>query len=586
MVANRLTPILFLAFGSACAPPSPDRPDADESTAADREALFELVPVAEDIYATVVREGISPSAYANSLIVLRDDHVLVVDSRHTPREAEELIDEVRRLTDLPVRYLVNTHFHGDHVQGNQAFRKHHPDVRIIGHQSVAEDMRDVGRSRLDEQIARITSAIDTRRSWLEDGARPDGTPLTEEEKRDLPGQLDRASDRAEELAGIDLVVPDLVVEAELSLDDAEPEVRIFSAGPAHTRGDLVVWIPSRGLLAVGDLLEDGMMFFGDGYPSGWAEALDRWSSVEATVLFPAHGPVLRDRELLDTERRFVTELVAHARAAADEGTSPEEALERADFSAYESVFTRGDTTRSGVFAEWLSDSFGRALIEATGDLAAADSAMAILRGSRRALGGAAAVRAVSTLKAEADVVGPTRDFVTVVWSGRDGRARMEQSQGFVGGVHPSGDWRIDGESGAGTSLDAEALAYVRGHELHAAVLFPESRYRDPRPAGKADFAGQPASVIRFTDGRGEPVLGYYSARDTLPLGFRVTYTDPDVVVTLGDWETRGPVRVFTGATFRQGDETYEYSYVDVRLGGVPDSIFVIRRRLIQRDAPQ
>jgi glyoxylase-like metal-dependent hydrolase (beta-lactamase superfamily II) len=69
------------------------------------------------------------------------------------------VAEIRRLTDLPVRYLVSTHWHGDHVQGNQSIREHFPDVRIIGHSSTIEDMRGAGRRRLDDDIGRIKSAI-------------------------------------------------------------------------------------------------------------------------------------------------------------------------------------------------------------------------------------------------------------------------------------------------------------------------------------------------------------------------------------------------------------------------------------------
>ncbi len=587
-MAGRLVPTLLLTFFSACAPGSSDdpAPASDGSDASEAQELFELVPVTEGVFATVVRDGISPSAYANSLIVLREDHALVVDSRHTPAEAAKLVAEIRRLTDLPVRYLVSTHWHGDHVQGNQTIREHFPDVRVIGHASTTDDMGDAGRRMLDADIARITNRVADGRSRLETGTGPDGTPLSEEERRELPAQIERARDYVEELETIDLVVPDLVVQDELLLDDVEPEVRVIHVGPAHTRGDVVVWIPARGVLAVGDLLEDGRMYFGDGYPAGWEKALNRVSMIDAPILFPAHGPVLRDRELFETERRFVASLVERARTAVHAGTPLESAAEQLDFSAYETVFMRGDTTRSDTFREWVSTSFERAYLEATGHLADSDSALAILRGARRALGGAAAVRAISTIRAEATVDGPTSRFVTVVWSARDGRARMEQSTGFAGGAHASGDWRLDRESGAMTSMDPRGLAFVRGHELHAAVLFPESRYVDPRLLDRGDFAGQPAHVIEFTDGLGEPVFGYYAVADTLPLGFRVTHTDPDVIVTLGGWEARGSVRAFTTASFTQGEEIHEYSYVDIGLNGVPDSVFLARSRLLQSATPQ
>jgi hypothetical protein len=197
----------------------------------------------------------------------------------------------------------------------------------------------------------------------------------------------------------------------------------------------------------------------------------------------------------------------------------------------------------------------------------------IIAGAERRLGGAAAIDAVSTLRAEAAVEGPGSRFTTTIWSARDGRARMEQSGGLVTVLHPSGDWHRDVDSGLVTSLDADHKALVRGHELHATVLYPESRYRNPRFAGRADFSGQRALVVEFRDSFDDPVCFYFSASDTLPLGLRITHQDPDVTVTFGDWEAREGLFLFTSAAFEQGGEVYRYSYVAIDFNSVPDSMF-------------
>lgn len=109
---------------------------------------------------------------------------------------------------------------------------------------------------------------------------------------------------------------------------------------------------------------------------------------------------------------------------------------------------------------------------------------------------------------------------------------------------------------------------------------------NPRLVGVDDLAGRRAHIVEFTDSLGEPFFAYYSLADTLPLGFRVTHTDPDVIVTIGGWEAHGPLRLFTSASFAQGGERYEYSNVDIRLNGIPDSVFVGRTRLLQSATPQ
>jgi hypothetical protein len=189
------------------------------------------------------------------------------------------------------------------------------------------------------------------------------------------------------------------------------------------------------------------------------------------------------------------------------------------------------------------------------------------------MGGPEAIGAISTLRAEARVEGPNYQFTTTVWSARDGRARLEQSSGLVTGLHPSGDWHLDVDSGLVTPLDAEYKAFVRGHELHAALLFPVGRYHDPRYTGNEDFAGQRAIVIEFSDEFDNPVYFYFSAADMRPLGLRIADQDPDVVVTIGDWKVREDVSVFTSATFEQGGEIFRYSYIAIEFNSVPDSMF-------------
>jgi len=332
------------------------------------QGIFELVEVTEGVHATVVRDGVSPSAFANSLIVLRDDHVLVVDSRHSPSQSRELIEQIRGLTDLPVRYLVNTHWHGDHVQGNQAFREAFPELRIVGHTTAAEDIASIGQRRLEDEISRLEVAISERQRWLEAGARDDGTALTEEEKTSLPGRIERTETYVEELRSVALTPPDLTVESRMDLPGA-PAVQVVPAGPAHTRGDLIIWIPEIGLLAVGDLLEYGLPYLGDGFPAGWARALGEILTIDPAIYFPAHGPVLRDAELARTEAAFFNRLVEQAREAVGRGQTLEAGLEASDFSEFEPFFTRliasgNEPERSEAYRAFVAAAFERAYEEA------------------------------------------------------------------------------------------------------------------------------------------------------------------------------------------------------------------------------
>lgn len=339
ILASLASPGMF----AACAGSAPDVEETDASAAAASPAgeaasprdasgseMFRLERVADGVYATVVRDGISPSLFASSLIVIRSNHVLVVDSRHDAASADELIATIRGLTELPVRYVVNTHWHGDHVQGNARFREVFPDVRFVGGATIAADMETLGRERL-----------------------------------------------AEEGLAIELVPPEITVEHELHLDDGEPAVEIVKVGPAHTRGDVIVRIPAHGVLAIGDLIEDGFPWFGDGYPSGWADAMDRIAGmipgVDEPILLGGHTPVLHDRQLFETQREFVRRIAAAAASGGESGAGVEAAIAAADVAEFRDHFTRRmdgvtDQERTERFDAFVLETMTRAYAQASGEL--------------------------------------------------------------------------------------------------------------------------------------------------------------------------------------------------------------------------
>ena len=91
--------------------------------------------------------------------------------------------------------------------------------------------------------------------------------------------------------------------------------------------------------------------------------------------------------------------------------------------------------------------------------------------------------------------------------------------------------------------------------------------------GVTEFEGDSVLAVKYLDPTGSDRFAYYSAADTLPMGMLVTGPDPDVIVTVGRWEQRGPLRLFTSAEFRQGDEVFVYSYRRFSVNDTEDEVF-------------
>jgi glyoxylase-like metal-dependent hydrolase (beta-lactamase superfamily II) len=185
-------------------------------------------------------------------VVVGDGEVLVVDTRGWAAEAEELLADLRTLTPLPCRQVVNTHAHFDHCLGNAAFRP----AAIWGHRRCAEVLRTEG-----EQVR--ASAM----RWLPEAA----------------GRL----------AELEIVAPDQLVAERAAIDLGGRRVELVHPGRGHTDNDLVVLVPDAGVAFAGDLVEQGAPpSFGDAWPLEWPATLDRLLEAAVPVVVPGHGDVV------------------------------------------------------------------------------------------------------------------------------------------------------------------------------------------------------------------------------------------------------------------------------------------------------
>jgi glyoxylase-like metal-dependent hydrolase (beta-lactamase superfamily II) len=211
---------------------------------------------------TEVADGVLQRRYqpwdVNVCVVRGADGLLVVDTRATPREGEQLRADLREL-GRPVRWVVNTHAHFDHTFGNQAFTRDgggdgRPD--LLGHALVPEHLERYERPMLAR--------------WLAEGQQP-----------------------AEELREVVLTPPTVLVTDRHTLDVGGRAVELVHLGRGHTDNDLLLHVPSAGAWLVGDVVEEsGPPMYGTGsFPLEWpgtARALASQLSGDDVVV-PGHG---------------------------------------------------------------------------------------------------------------------------------------------------------------------------------------------------------------------------------------------------------------------------------------------------------
>ena len=235
---------------------------------------------------------------SNSGFVVTEEGVVVIDALGSPALANELIAEIRRITPQPIRHVVVTHFHADHIYGLQAFKA--AGAQILGHPS--------GREYLHSETAKLR---------------------LEASRKELAPWIDGQT----QLLG-----------ADRWLSEAQTELRLGSfvfqirhVGPSHTPEDLVVFVPKAGVLFAGDLVFRGRIpFVGQADSRQWIASLGSLIEFAPRIMVPGHGGVSTDPMADLTLTRDYLVFLRKSMGEAAQNLEPfEEAYAKADWSRFE-----------------------------------------------------------------------------------------------------------------------------------------------------------------------------------------------------------------------------------------------------------
>ncbi len=297
---------------------------------------FDIIRVADGVYAAIGRAGV----YANGAFIVNQDDVVVVDTHLRPSWARDLIGEIRKITDKPVRYVVDTHWHPDHVQGNQAYvAAFGPTVEYLAQHNTREDMIKKGIPSVEQQLHQdVPQAVARLEKTLADGKDAQGNPLTPEARSQLDSQLAMQRSYLEELKQIHITLPTLTFERSLILHKPNRDIHIYYFGKGHTRGDVVVYLPKEKVIMTGDLLTGGIPFMRDAYPVEWISALEAMQKLDWNQAIPGHGSVQQGKTQLGKLIAYMRDMVAAVREAVAKGMTVEQAKKAIDLSRYAGDF--------------------------------------------------------------------------------------------------------------------------------------------------------------------------------------------------------------------------------------------------------
>lgn len=331
-------------------------------------AVHRFVPVSDDIIVAMPRYG-----GANSTIVINSDHVLVVDAQGSVAAADVLIDEIARLTPLPVRTVVNTHWHGDHHGGNAAFRAAFPDVEIIAHPRTALGIRESANREIHGVAPFLRQMLTPGEAALESKTQ-DGVPMSAAAVEQLENYLQREIAFLENVpADYRYDLPDRLLSRALMYNDGARLISIFYPGRAHTDGDLVVRLRNDDVTIVGDLITVPYVVPRSGFPRSYARVIGQLGGRFDGTIVPGHGLPGAHDELISSMSELMLAVADFVQERIDAGASDE--------SITAAASTDPDLSAFGARIEWDAEEgmqfldFGsligmtvdRAIVEARGN---------------------------------------------------------------------------------------------------------------------------------------------------------------------------------------------------------------------------
>ncbi len=229
---------------------------------------------------------------ANASFVVGDEAVAVIDTSGSAVMGEDLRDAIRAVTRKPIKYVINTHMHPDHVFGNAAFKQ--DDPTFVGHYKLA---RALG--------TRSESYVTANKQMLGEDV----------------------------FKGSEIILPTMLIKEPTRLDLGGRELLLEPQATAHTDNDLIVTDTKTDTLFLGDLLFSVHVPTLDGSIKGWLALLDELGNRQAARVVPGHGPKTMELpKALEPEQLYLATIAADVRRQIAEGKTLAEATKTAGFS--------------------------------------------------------------------------------------------------------------------------------------------------------------------------------------------------------------------------------------------------------------
>lgn len=268
---------------------------------------------------------------ANSPIFVTDQEAIVIDSEITPAAGRALAADLKAITDKPIRYVIDSHYHYDHAFGNQVFID---SAQVIGHDNTRKRLSNDDTLHQSTYLTSVNPVPERVKALRERIAAEHDA----QQKAALERQVTNALNYLEQVKEIRVTPPSLSFDRSMTLLRGGREIRLLYLGRGHTDTDVVTYLPKERIVATGDLMESVVSYAGDAYPEEWIATLDRLKQLDFDTVMPGHGVVFHGKDKITAFQKYLRDVITQVTTMRQQGLSVEAAAAKVDVTAYRNEF--------------------------------------------------------------------------------------------------------------------------------------------------------------------------------------------------------------------------------------------------------
>lgn len=271
---------------------------------------------------------------ANACIIVNDEDVFVYDPGESPAAARALVQDVKSITNKPIRFVAASHYHYDHAHGNGGFGS---DVTLIGPERAYYRLSGAEGNVLRGQTYAHQAAPDLLQQRL-DALKAQTPPA------DPPGQ----AAYYRQIAALDLRItqereivptpPTLTYDTTLTLHRGGREIQLLNLGRGHTDTDQYLFLPKERIVCTGDAMQTGLAYMPDAYAAEWPETLERLAALDFDIVLPGHGTPFKGKQHIREFQAYLRDAHAQVMALRAQGLSAAEAGPKVDLMKHAAAF--------------------------------------------------------------------------------------------------------------------------------------------------------------------------------------------------------------------------------------------------------